>query len=907
MLPLQRSRAPQSIYSWWSDSNPGGAAFPIHTLAKPLSKFLHHRAVSSIIAKSRSGPLSKGNLEVLTWYLQSRDKDIGPSTKVLILQELNRRALWEAQTHFMVEENVQHAIVPLLGSANDNLLAWACTLLGTLAQWRSGNAAIVDVNPCHHFVWLITYNDSPVVHKQAVYALTRVGQYSAAGAQDSDILEWTSRMAVDISHSGEILNNMSEVHSQRTTRRITTNNHSSSSRDRARLNPAVDSTYHYCPEIQECGSMPPPPMTMGPPLAAQVIHREDIIEPFTLRPMSESTLRTASKLQDSSAAALVQDHNAAESREHARFNPPAYSPYPSPASSPQPTDPIPLPQSPTRGEFLPGHRTCHEKASVDTQQSYGSNTSHGGGEIVLAIDEVIGRMGLTMAPESVIGSAMTASAGQSAGANIISRLTHNDTEPVIQERYAPEIQSSKHVRLDPCLSTNPDFEDGVDSNTYIPDVREPKSDSITPSPEIIHSERKASRIEVIGDSCSDGSVIPKKTQSKKARAVDEVVEMAPADHKLILMIPCAEQGTRRQRLTHATTFSEVLDIIHETIGCADVDEKPALMYKLSTAGKQDEAIRLDSDADWAGCREEVKDAEKDKKKAISVKIIVTDQYLYSLRVKLGVKATDPKVNEKQKMQILALDHAQSGDDDFNDGLNIMEKEKRYLEQLESQYGKCQLCGPTKICKTTITGAHYHLSNNQLRNWSHSLAVGTHAVTLETPPNDTIFSMFFENSKAAPVDPASTPPISMAQQMTMNPINPFGLMPWAMPTMLPSFHGNPTTSIMPTPAPLASWAASSDPSSTFPSSDTPNMAAGNPYPEISYFLSKLNELQPRRQLLRSIPKFEELDFYNIDELVELGPAAALAQITSISLGNATYILEKARAEIKRIDREIKLKA
>ncbi|KAJ6558879.1 hypothetical protein DFH09DRAFT_1317137 [Mycena vulgaris] len=190
---------------------------------------------------------------------------------------------------------------------------------------------------------------------------------------------------------------------------------------------------------------------------------------------------------------------------------------------------------------------------------------------------------------------MTVSTGQSASANIISRLTH-DTEPMIQERYAPETQSSKHVHLDPCLSTNPDFEDGVDSNTYTPDVHGPKSDSITPPPEIIHPERKASRIEVIGDSDSDGSAMPKKTQSKKKARAAEVVEMTPADHKLILMIPCAEQGTQRQQLTHATTFSEALDIIHETLGCADVDKKPALM-----ASDGFEAIREREAEDWNGC------------------------------------------------------------------------------------------------------------------------------------------------------------------------------------------------------------------------------------------------------------------------------------------------------------------
>ncbi|KAJ7887161.1 hypothetical protein B0H13DRAFT_2534384 [Mycena leptocephala] len=966
MLPLQRSRAPQSLHSWWSDSNPGGAAFPIHTLAKPLSKFLHHRAVSSIVAKSRSAPLSKGSLEVLTWYLQSRDKDIGPSTKVLILQELNRRAQWEPQTWFMVEENVHHAIVQLLGSANDNILASACRLLGTLAQWRSGNAAIVDVNPCSNLVWLVTYNDSPVVHKQAVYALSRVGQYSAAGARaliEAGAVSLTSTLL-----RGECLNKMSVGHSQsqRTTRRMTTNNHNSSSRDRAQLNQpvysylslrrsspgsmdptsarkdfyrtadmpqqsydsgsradaiettrtpmsldsCVDSTMgvhtvspeqrphsisrpmRNCPEIQ-CDSTPPLSMARGPSLVAQVIHRADIIEPFILRPtlppvsMASQTSKTiihtvSDYLEDFSTATLEHDLNVAESNKRARLNPPAYSPYP---SSPEPMDPISQspsqPQSPARGEFLGDHLARREKASVDTQQS--SNASHGGSDSVPAIDEVIAKMRLTMAPESDIGGSTT---GQNAN---ISRLPlHNDTvdtEPIIQDRFA---QERKHMRLHIC---NPDFEDGADLDTYIPDVHEPKSDSITLPSKIIHLERKASLVEVVGDSDSDGPAMPKKTQSKKkGRATKEVVEVAPADHKLVLMIPCAEQGIQRQQLSHATTFSEALDIIHDTIGHADVDKKPALLYKLSTAGKQDEA------SDWA-------QTPTGRAKVISVKIIVADQYLHSLRMKRGAKMTGPKVNGKQKNHILDLDHTQCGDNEFDDKLDIIDKEQRYLEQLNSQRGKCQLCGPTKTCKITVAGAHYHLSNTQLRAWSHSLAVGTHDVTLTTPPNDTLFSMFFENPKAAPVESASAP-IPLAQYMAMNPINPLGLVPWAMPTMSPPFHGNPTTPIMPTPTPLADWATSSEVCPTLPSSDLADTVSANSYPEISYFLKKLNELQPRRRLLKCIPKFDELDFYNIDELVKLGPAAELAQITSISLGNATYILENAKREMKRVDREIK---
>jgi hypothetical protein len=85
---------------------------------------------------------------------------------------------------------------------------------------------------------------------------------------------------------------------------------------------------------------------------------------------------------------------------------------------------MPLPQSPTRAL---GHRTGREKPSVDSQLSYDSAPSHGhgGGESISAIDDVIGRMGLTLPPESVVGSTMgrhTVSTGQSA--NVLSRATH---------------------------------------------------------------------------------------------------------------------------------------------------------------------------------------------------------------------------------------------------------------------------------------------------------------------------------------------------------------------------------------------------------------------------------------------------------------------------------------------------
>ncbi|KAJ7737416.1 hypothetical protein DFH07DRAFT_966471 [Mycena maculata] len=397
-----------------------------------------------------------------------------------------------------------------------------------------------------------------------------------------------------------------------------------------------------------------------------------------------------------------------------------------------------------------------------------------------------------------------------------------------------------------------------------------------------------------------GSVPPK----PKKKSVKKPVEVDPAAHKLILYIPRAELDGTNQRtlLTHATPFDEALDVIHETIGCADVGKKPALTYKLSNALKSTQATSLRSEDDWTGCLDEVTSAEGEKKKSISVNIFVTDQYLASLRAKLGVKAsgTTKGKGKGKKLLILDLEHAESGDDDFDDGVGIMEKEKNFLAELQAKYSRCQLCGPEKACKVDINGNHTKLSNNQLRAWSNSLALGTRGVTLSTPPNDQLFGKFFKNSKPDPAASASAfmaqPPFPFPAYMGMNP---YGMMPFPMPGMQP--FGNLSTPVTPTPHPKAPRASTSKRSPALPSSDPPDMGAVNPYPDINEFLHQLDGYQPRRHLLDSIPRFEELDFYNIDEIAKLGTAEKLSSVARISLGNSTYILEQVRGEMKRVDR------
>jgi hypothetical protein len=252
------------------------------------------------------------------------------------------------------------------------------------------------------------------------------------------------------------------------------------------------------------------------------------------------------------------------------------------------------------------------------------------------------------------------------------------------------------------------------------------------------------------------------------------------------------------------------------------------------------------------------------------------------------------------------EHAESGDDDFDDGFGIMEKEKKRLGELQGKYSRCQLCGPDKACKVDINGNHCRLSNNQLRAWSMALvcvflsfsraqtdtfqALETRGVTLSTPPNDSLFGMFFKNSKPTPVSSMAHPSFPFPPYMPMNSMNPYGMMPWGMPGM-PSLVP-PMSLVTPTPNPQIVHASGSNRRSPpIPSSDPLDMAAASVYLEITSFLRKLDEFHPKCDLLKYIPLFEELDFFNIDEISKLDTATALCGAMDISLGNATFLLEQ----------------
>ncbi|CAK5278990.1 unnamed protein product [Mycena citricolor] len=365
-------------------------------------------------------------------------------------------------------------------------------------------------------------------------------------------------------------------------------------------------------------------------------------------------------------------------------------------------------------------------------------------------------------------------------------------------------------------------------------------------------------------------------KGKKKQDSSSESEADPSNHKLVLMVPRLNtEGTQRIILAHNTSFIEALKTIHMTVGCVDVAVKPTLAYKLSTMTAKEPPVSLASQMDWEGCLDDVLEAEKGGKRSVKVTIIIgPDRYLESLRAKLGTKSTTTVGNKKRKgLLLLDLDHAGSGDDDFDEGLGSMDREHKFLEQLQNKHGHCQVCGPGKLCKIDAFGRHHILSNGQQGAWAHALAVNTHGVTLDTLPRNDMFAMFRKSART-----------------------PYGFVPWGMgtPSAMPITPGTPAHNGTP-------WTSSRSTRDTLLSSDPPEFEAANPYPELAEFLERLHSKHPRRRPSDYIITFDAMNVYHIDEILSFWTVEKLEQKMDMTHGNASFLWEQVTAEIKRVKR------
>ncbi|KAF8196753.1 armadillo-type protein [Mycena galopus ATCC 62051] len=182
MPPLTRLESRPSIFSWWSDSNPGlrGPTINLHAAAKPLSRFLYGRQAVEIIRKNLSNPLSQEILEIYSSYFPL--DYVSWTTKAAILSELADRTLTsEADARAVVDSPVFPYIAQMLGSPVPRVRSCSRRLLGNLALRESTVWAMSDEKICERLVSLLR-DKYPAVIREAASLLCEIAK-SADGAQ----------------------------------------------------------------------------------------------------------------------------------------------------------------------------------------------------------------------------------------------------------------------------------------------------------------------------------------------------------------------------------------------------------------------------------------------------------------------------------------------------------------------------------------------------------------------------------------------------------------------------------------------------------------------------------------------------------------------------------------------------
>ncbi|KAJ7636138.1 hypothetical protein DFH06DRAFT_660448 [Mycena polygramma] len=177
MQPLTRQESRRSVFSWWSDSNPGllGATINLHAAAKPLLKLMYHRQALGIMKKTRGDPLSTETMEIYSSYLPW--DYVSSATKVKILWELrDRAATCEADAHLIVHHPVPEFLTGMLDSPDPDVRNCSCRLVGALASRECIAPAIMDLKPCARLLSLLLDNNIQVIFG-ASHALSQIARW----------------------------------------------------------------------------------------------------------------------------------------------------------------------------------------------------------------------------------------------------------------------------------------------------------------------------------------------------------------------------------------------------------------------------------------------------------------------------------------------------------------------------------------------------------------------------------------------------------------------------------------------------------------------------------------------------------------------------------------------------------
>jgi hypothetical protein len=189
------------------------------------------------------------------------------------------------------------------------------------------------------------------------------------------------------------------------------------------------------------------------------------------------------------------------------------------------------------------------------------------------------------------------------------------------------------------------------------------------------------------------------------------------------------------------------------------------------------------------------------------------------------------------------------------------------------------------------------------------AHGMHGVTLQTPPHSDLFADF--HGPAVAKSNQTFPAIANGSNMApAAPATPAMFMPppymfpspWFAPPSIP-YSNFPQGGLPATPTPQHFAPATSPLSRAekhdLPSSDPPEDAFLEPYPEIGGFLTGLAIANPKRKLTKYVDLFEQHDYYNVDDLANITLERLTVDPFNMTAGNAEFLLKSIGKEIMRV--------
>ncbi|KAJ7716066.1 hypothetical protein B0H16DRAFT_1801847 [Mycena metata] len=448
---------------------------------------------------------------------------------------------------------------------------------------------------------------------------------------------------------------------------------------------------------------------------------------------------------------------------------------------------------------------------------------------------------------------------------------------------APDTRSTASKRKSDALSET------SDSVTPVKPPRKKPGPKPKPKPTASLSDSEEHAPKAAPKKAAPKKAVPRKKKKKADESDSESVEVV--EPSIVFMIPeGSSEGNRRVSVTASTSFEDVVEIIHETIGCVGVSRKPSLAYRFSTSNAKEAEIQLSNDTDWAGLVTDATAKIRAKKDLRVTICVLPENYMFSIRAKNKKKPAATKSKKKGPMTALDLDNDESEPDEEDDR-GIVDEERKAMADLDSEYRKCARCGPTLLCKVDRGGKHVHLTFPQRRAWA---AVGTHNVTKSTPPKSELFSMFHRKVDGN----AGPPPPPVAA-----PFPPHPAFPWYPPMPpaaygMPGFPGYPQTPVAPAAPPARALppVLSSDPADDFAPS----------YPSITDFIETLIAKTPQRHSLREVAEtFDSLHFFDINEIVHLtANDLGDTKFGGVILGDAQFLVKEVAKEVKRLEKVAK---